>query len=118
MHGAVAPAIIGAYDFSRFSSIVDVGRGKGALLTAILKAHPKLRGVLFDRRETEKDAQCHLASTGLATRCEFMAGNFFDAVPAGYDAYVLAHVLHDWTDDQALAILSKCREAIPARGRL
>ena len=118
MHGAVASAVIAAYDFSRFRSIVDVGGGKGALLAAILKAHSNLRGVLLDLPETEKDARHYLAGEGLATRCDFRAGDFFNAVPAGHDAYVLAHVLHDWTDDQALAILDKCREAIPARGRL
>jgi hypothetical protein len=118
MHGAVAPAVVAACDFSRFRSIVDVGGGKGALLAAILKAHPALRGVLFDLPETRSDAGDYLAAAGLGTRCAFQAGDFFEAVPAGHDAYLLAHVLHDWNDDQSTAILRKCREAIPADGRL
>lgn len=118
MHGAVAPAVVAAYDFSQFGSIVDVGGGKGALLAAILSAHLELRGVLFDLPETEDDARDYLARAGLAARCDFKAGDFFDRVPAGHDAYVLAHVLHDWTDEQSLMILGKCREAIPAGGRL
>jgi len=118
MHGAVAPAVVAAFDFSRFGSVVDVGGGKGALLAAILKAHPALRGVLFDLSETENDAVAYLAAAGLSGRCAFEAGDFFQAVPAGHDAYLLAHVLHDWNDDQAIAILRKCRAAIPAGGRL
>jgi predicted O-methyltransferase YrrM len=118
MHGAVAPAVVAAYDFSRFKSIVDVGGGKGALLAAILKAHPELRGVLFDRPETGQDAARYLAAAGLSERCAFHAGDFFEAVPRGHDAYVLAHVLHDWDDDQSVSILRKCRESISPDGRL
>jgi hypothetical protein len=118
MHGAVAPAVVAAYDFSRFISVVDVGGGKGALLAAILKGHPDLRGVLFDLPQTEHDAGDYLAAAGLSERCEFHAGNFFEAVPHGHDAYVLAHVLHDWDDDQSASILSRCRQSISPKGRL
>ena len=41
-------AIVGAYDFSKFERIVDVGGGYGLLLAAILAANPRLRGVLYD----------------------------------------------------------------------
>jgi SAM-dependent methyltransferase len=118
MHGAVAPAVVAAYDFSRFSSIVDVGGGKGTLLAEILKAHPEMTAVLFDLPETEKHARDYIVESGLSERCAFQAGDFFDRLPPGYDAYVLAHVLHDWVDDDAIAILCKCREALPAGGRL
>ena len=56
--------------------------------------------------------------SGLGGRCAFHAGDFFEHLPSGHDAYVLAHVLHDWSDDDAVAILRKCREAVPAEGRL
>ena len=118
MHGAVAPAVVAAYDFSRFRSLVDVGGGKGALLATILKAHLELRGVLLDLPETGNDARAYLAQAGLGERCEFVAGDFFNAVPTGHDAYVLAHVLHDWNDEQSIAILRRCRQAIPPHGRL
>jgi hypothetical protein len=118
MHGAVAPAVVAAYDFSRLHSIVDVGGGKGALLAEILKAHPEMTGILFDLPETGKHACDYIAKSGLAERCAFQAGDFFDRLPPGHDAYVLAHVLHDWVDNEAIAILRKCREALPAWGRL
>ena len=118
MHGAVAPAVVAAYDFSRFRSIVDVGGGKGALLTKILKACPQASGVLFDLPETEKHARDYIGASGLSERCTFQAGDFFNCVPRGHDAYVLAHVLHDWVDNDAITILRKCREAMPVGGRL
>jgi hypothetical protein len=118
MHGAVAPAVVAAYDFSRFRSLVDVGGGKGALLAEILKVHPQMTGILFDLPDTENHARDYIAASGLEARCAFCAGDFFDHLPSGHDAFVLAHVLHDWTDDDAVAILRKCREAMPAEGRL
>jgi SAM-dependent methyltransferase len=118
MHGAVAPAVVAAYDFSRFHSIVDVGGGKGGLLIEILKMHPDMTAVLFELPETEKHARDHIVESGLGERCAFQAGDFFERLPPGHDAYVLAHVLHDWVDSDAIAILRKCREALPAGGRL
>ena len=118
MHGAVASAVIAAYDFSRFRSLVDVGGGKGALLAEILKAHPPMNGVVFDLPETEQHARDYIAASGNGERCTFCAGDFFEHLPFGHDAFVLAHVLHDWTDDDAVAILRKCREAMPADGCL
>jgi hypothetical protein len=70
------------------------------------------------RRPSRDSAGAYLAAAGLGASCAFQAGDFFQAVPAGHDGYLLAHVLHDWNDDQAIAILRKCREAIPAGGRL
>jgi hypothetical protein len=47
-----------------------------------------------------------------------MAGNFFDSVPKGADAYILKKVIHDWGDERALAILRNCHRAMPERGLL
>lgn len=118
MHGAVAPAVAAAYDFSQFKSIADIGGGKGALLTTILKAHPLIHGLLFDLPETGKAARDTIAASRLEARCTFHGGNFFEHIPGGHEAYLLAHVLHDWLDDDAIAILRQVRRAIPADGRL
>ena len=74
--------------------IVDVGGGYGALLAAILDAHPGIEGVLFDMPHAIEGARVKLAEVGLAERCEFVAGTFFDSVPAGGDAYPLKSVIH------------------------
>lgn len=118
MHGGLGPAVAQAYDFSKFSTLVDVGGGKGALLANLLRANASLGGVLFDLPETGPAAREYVAAAGLSGRCAVVEGDFFQAVPAGHDAYVLAHVLHDWSDEQAIAILRNCRAAAAPATRL
>jgi len=111
------PAILAAYDFAHFERIVDVGGGHGALLAGILGASPTARGVLFDLPHVVSGAE-PLRVPGLAERCEIVAGDFFESVPAGGDAYILSRVIHDWDDATALKILASCRRAIRPDGRL
>ncbi|HEX5502371.1 MAG TPA: methyltransferase, partial [Thermomicrobiales bacterium] len=95
---ASGAAITDAYDFSGIARLVDVGGGHGLLLATALRAHPALRGVLFDRPEVVAGAAATLAAAGVAERCEIDGGDFFTAVPPGGDAYVLRQVIHDWDD--------------------
>lgn len=97
----------------RARTIVDVGGGHGALLAAVLRTHPQLRGVLFDRAATIDAAHSFLEEAGVRDRCELVAGDFFEAVPKGGDVYVLSWILHDWDDARAKQILRACREAAP-----
>lgn len=115
---ASGAALTEAYDFSGLARLVDVGGGHGRLLATVLRAHPTLRGVLFDRPEVVAGAAATLAAAGVAGRCEIVGGDFFAAVPPGGDAYVLRQIIHDWDDDRAVAILSNCRRAMPESGRL
>ncbi len=108
----VTVSIIGAYDFTRFSTIVDVGGGRGGLLAAILSANPHLQGVLFDAPTVVTGVETALSGAGVTNRCRVVSGNFFDSVPEGGDAYLLSNVIHDWDDDQAVEILSRCRAAM------
>jgi SAM-dependent methyltransferase len=114
----VARAVAAAYDFTRFRRIVDVGGGNGTLLAAILAAAPELRGIVFDLPAGNAEAARLLAAAGLAPRAEVVAGDFFQAVPEGADAYILKSVIHDWDDEESVAILKSCRKAIAAGGRL
>lgn len=118
IHGATASAVADAYEFNGCETIVDVGGGTGTLLTTILKATKRPRGVLFDLPETAKEAGKIIAREGLADRCAVAAGDFFAALPEGHDCYIMSHVLHDWTDEPARAILRNCRRAISSTGRL
>jgi len=114
----VAIAVAAAYDFSRFGTIIDVGGGEGALLAGILRANPALRGVVFDMARVSEGANETIAAAGLGDRCEFVGGDFFEAVPGGGDAYILKHVIHDWDDERAVRILRNCRRAMKAEGKL
>ncbi|MFH2045945.1 MAG: methyltransferase [Pseudomonadota bacterium] len=110
--------VVNAYDFSQFKTIIDVGGGHGALLVEILKTYPKLSGKVYDLRAVDQAARTILDKQGVAKRCELINGDFFQSVPGGGDAYILKRVLHDWDDDQAVAILKVCHKAMEGSGRL
>jgi hypothetical protein len=110
--GHVNRALFEAYDFARYGTVVDVGGGHGALLTALLLEHPAMRGVLFDQPHVVAAAERPLAAAGVDDRCSLVGGSFFDGVPRDGDAYVLKSILHDWEDERAVAILRSCREAM------
>jgi hypothetical protein len=98
--------------------VVDVGGATGNLLAAILARHAGSRGVLFDRPHVVRDAPALLKARGVEERVTIEPGDFFETVPAGGDAYVLSHVIHDWDEDQCLIILGHCRKAMKPDGRL
>jgi hypothetical protein len=108
----LSAALLAAYDFGRFGQIVDVGGGNGAFLASILAKHPHLHGVLCDQPHVVSGAKPVLAAAGVADRCEVVGGSFFDAVPAGGDAYILKAILHDWEDAPCIQILQTCRRAM------
>lgn len=118
LYGGLWPSIVAAWDFAPLRSVADIGGGVGLLLAAILSAHPHLRGLLLEQAATVAKAREVMGQRGLSRRCEIVAGDFFAAVPSGHDAYVLAHVLHDWDDAQCLSILRRCREAMHRDARL
>jgi hypothetical protein len=105
-------AIVRAYDFGRFATVVDVAGGRGALLAAILSQHPSMRGILFDQPHVISGAAATFTDAGVESRCEIVGGDMFESVPAGGDAYALKAILHDWEDAQAHEILANCRRAM------
>lgn len=108
-----AEDVVAAYDFSGFRRMVDVGGGQGTLVAAILRRTSELHAVLFDLPAVVEQARPRLARAGMLDRCELTGGDFFDAVPAGGDLYVLSRVLHDWDDAAAVRILRRCHAAMP-----
>lgn len=117
-HGMEPPAIASAYNFSAFQTIADVGGSTGNLLATILSRYPEPRGILFDLPHVVRDAPALIQQRGLADRIRIEAGSFFESVPVGAEAYILSHVIHDWTPEQCLTILSHCRSAMNPGGHL
>jgi hypothetical protein len=117
-HGHETQAMLEAYDFSDVKTLADVGGGNGSLLGTVLRRYPHLRGILFDLGHVTARARAALEAAGLAERCSVIEGSFFESIPAGADTYLMRHVIHDWTDEQSVQILSKCRKVIPQDGRL
>ncbi|MGO9453917.1 MAG: methyltransferase [Candidatus Binataceae bacterium] len=107
-----ALALVAAYDFSVFRKLADIGGGNGALLIGILKGNPNLRGLVFDQPASAERAEQKIAAAGMESRCEVAGGDFFKEVPVGADAYLLKHVIHDWNDEDAVAILKNCYNAM------
>ena len=111
--------ILRAYDFSPMKTIVDVGGGNGALLSAILAANPAAEGVIFDAPDVIVQARASLARSSVARRIDLVGGDLFRGpLPASGDLYVLSNIIHDWDDQAAEQILHNCRAAVRADGRL
>jgi hypothetical protein len=114
-----AAAIAATYDFGRWETVTDVGGGTGALLAAILRAHPRVQGTLADAPSVvERARRRALLSGELAARTRFEPCDFFRAIPSGSRACVMKNIIHDWNDTQATAILRNCRRAVPDDGAL
>jgi hypothetical protein len=112
------PILAKGYDFSGIAQLCDVGGGTGGMLAAVLEAHPRLRGVLFDLPEVVEQAHEPLRARGLGDRVELVGGNFFDGVPEGCDAYMMQAIIHDWDDEACITILSNCAKAMALGGRV
>jgi len=109
---AVLPALVDAYDYTRFDVIADVGGGHGHLLAAVLEHAPRARGILFDLPHVVAGAAAR------SPRLEIAAGDFFVDTPPPADLYLLMDLLHDWRDDDAARILASVRRGAPAHARV
>ncbi len=111
-------AVLAAYDFSSMDKLVDVGGGNGRLLSSILQAYSAMTGVLFEQPDVIERAFDLVEKSGISDRLQLVTGNFFETIPVGGDAYVLKHILHDWGNEEAIAILKNCYQAMVEAGRL
>ena len=118
IHGGEPPTVAEAYDFSGFGSIVDVGGATGNMLAHILARYPQPRGVLFDLAHVVTEAPALLRAHGVESRVSIEHGSFFESVPAGGDAYILSHIIHDWNPEQCATILGNCRRAMKPGAKL
>lgn len=112
-----AEAVAHAYDWSQFGTIVDVGGGHGTLLAALLRVAPAARGILFDLPDVIGSRPADGPFAAIGERAQAVGGDFFAAVPQG-DAYVMKHILHDWSDELSNKILKAIRAAIGPAGKL
>jgi SAM-dependent methyltransferase len=122
----IGPAGHGEFDseipltggWSSVRSVVDVGGGTGAMLAALLRRWPALRGTLVDLPRTVSRAEVTFQAAGVADRASLVGQSFFEPLPAGADVYMLRGVLNDWPDPEAGAILARCAEAARPAGRV
>ena len=112
------PTVEAAYDFTPYSTIVDIGGGHGQLLARMLGAAPAAKGVLLEREPVASGAEQHLRDAGVQDRCRIEAGSFFETAPEDGDLYVLRRVVHDFDDDEAAAVLTTVRRHMPQTATL
>jgi hypothetical protein len=112
-----SPAVADAYSFDGIRSIVDVAGGHGLLLATILARNPQMTGTLFDEPHVIEGAKSGPLKSVL-DRCTLVPGNMFVSLPAGADAYIMKHILHDWQDDVCIKLLKSCRAAVNPGGKL
>lgn len=117
-HGTPDPEVLVNGDWETVHAVVDVGGGTGAMLAAILRAHPHVGGTLVDLPRTVNSAREQFESAGVADRVHLSGQSFFDPLPTGADLYVVNRVLNDWPDPEALALLRSCAAAVTPAGRV
>ncbi len=107
-----------AWDFSHAKVVADLGGGGGSLILAVLGLNPHLRGMLVDLEPSVEAARARFAQEDPSSRCELIAADLTQAVPAGADVYMIKHVLHGRCDEDAITILRNCRAVIPENASL
>jgi ubiquinone/menaquinone biosynthesis C-methylase UbiE len=118
VHEWQTAALLDVYDFSGFASVADIGGGNGTTLCQILRRYASLHGALFDLPGVIQRASQVVDRFELSDRIHLIAGDFFQSVPNGADAYLLRHIIHEWDDDKAIRILNNVHRAIDQNGRL
>jgi SAM-dependent methyltransferase len=113
-----AEELVRVYDFSTARKVADVGGAHGVLLSAVLRANPTIRGILFDLPHVIAGAGEIIEAQGLSGRCELQSGDFLEAVPDGADLHLLKQIVHDWDDERATRLLKNCHRALAPRGEL
>jgi len=115
---SVGEQIAQTIDTSSMATVADIGGGSGELIRPMLKKNPHLSGIVLDTPRSVEQSSRDPVNTALASRLSFTGGDFFEAVPAGFDLYMLKHVLHDWDDDRCVEILANCARAMRPDSRV
>ena len=111
------PAVADAYNFEGIHTIVDVAGGRGLLLATLLEKNPHLKGTLYEMPHVLAGAK-NGALQPFIDRCTLASGDMFSSVPAGADAYIMKHIIHDWPDDACIKLLRACRQGVNPGGKL
>ncbi|GCE15813.1 methyltransferase [Tengunoibacter tsumagoiensis] len=114
----VNPSLLEAYDFSAFHSVADIGGGTGNFLALLHEHYPAIQTTLLDRPSVIEAATAQYAGTPFGAHGTFIGGDFFTEIPENQDAYLFKFIANDWDDERVRQILTTCRKAIPAHGKI
>jgi acetylserotonin N-methyltransferase len=111
-----SPAVIAAFDLSRFRRFVDLGGGTGHLVLAACARYPELQGEIFDIPNAIATAKSYVGNRAESSRVMLNAGDFFtDPLPEA-DIFALGRILHDWGEDKVRFLLKKVWDRLPPGG--
>ena len=114
-----ALALASSYDFGRHGRLIDLGGGTGSFVATICDAHPGLRCALFELPAVATIASAQLAKKGHEGRVEVISGDFFATpVPAGYDAFLVANIVHNLPPARNRVLLERIRHSAAAGATL
>jgi len=107
-----AHALPDTFDFSRIKRLLDVGGGTGSWSIAVVQANTHLKATVFELPAVVDIARKRIAAAGLASRIDVVAGDVMSgAIPLGYDAFLLANLIHYWAPEENRALLKRVRSA-------
>jgi len=110
--------LVDIYEFEKYNLVVDIGGGKGQILSQILSKNPNTNGVLFDQPSAIESVAQNKEALGVNERCELIGGDMFEKVPAGGDLYLVSKVLNNWNDDRVLQLLKNIRSTMSNDSKL
>lgn len=116
MHGfglISSPAVVAAFDLSRYRRFVDLGGATGHLAAAARERYPHIEAAVFDLPRVIEFARGR-AAPGI----ELIAGDFFQGPLPEADVYMLGRILHDWSEEKIRHLLRRIWERLPAGGAL
>ena len=91
----------------------DIAGGLGTLTAHFLEHYPKATGIVFDQPSVvETSTRPFLSKRGLSERASTVGGSFFQPFPeqmASCDVFFLKWILHDWPDQESVAILQNVK---------
>jgi len=104
------------FDFSKYSTLTDVGGSSGMLSIVVAKHQPHMRCITFDLPVIEPIASDTIQKSGMTDRVTIQSGDFFaDALPKA-DIVVMGNILHDWSEEKKLALMKKVFAAVNEGG--
>ena len=107
-----AAALPRTFDFSGRRRLLDVGGGTGSWSIAVARAHPAIEATVFELRAVADVARKRIEAAGLASRVGVVVGDATTgALPPGYDAFLMANLIHYWSPDENCSLLRRVRSA-------
>lgn len=115
----VAPVLAEKLDLANSKWLLDVGGGTGIYSIGLVKTHPQLNAIVFDRPEVLKCAEEFITTHEVDDRIKLIPGDMFqDEYPKDVDVVLLSNILHDWDIPECMQLIKRCAGVLPKGGKI